>query len=209
MQALFLCACVCDEPKLQTWQQQEHDLRLNPITEKGSIAKQVRAQQTTTHHDGLGGVAVAGVDEVGDGIALHPDDALGDDLARVLGGDHEHDVPGMDPPDRGADPVHRQHVARQVNRRHHAGAPTEGEREEVLVDEVDGAVGLRHQERAGEGVPRYAPPRDAPEAPEEARHVGGGGGGGEERGGELGRRSEKLLGAYLSWANTIFWAQGL
>jgi len=45
----------------------------------------------------------------------------------------------------------------------------------VLVDDVDGAVGLRHQERAGQGFPRDAPPRDARETPNEARHGGGGG----------------------------------
>jgi len=50
----------------------------------------------------------------------------------------------------------------------------------VLVDDVDGAVGLRHQERAGQGFPRDAPPRDARETPNEARHGGGGGEAAEE-----------------------------
>jgi hypothetical protein len=40
---------------------------------------------------------------------------------------------------------------------------------------VDHAVGLRHQEHAGEALPRDAPPRDARETLSEARHGGGGG----------------------------------
>jgi len=140
---------------------------------------------TLWYHDGLGGVAVPGVDEVGDGVAPHPDDALGDRLARVLGGDHEHDVPGTHAPEPHAHPVHRHHVPRQVHRRQHAGAPHDGERAEVVVHDVDGAERLRHQERPGEGLARDAPPRDGPHAPEEARHRLCGGGGGE--GGELGR----------------------
>jgi len=49
----------------------------------------------------------------------------------------------------------------------------------------DGPQGLRHLGRAGEGLARDAPPRDGPQAPEEARHRRCGGGGE----GELGRRS--------------------
>jgi len=190
--------------KLGSLQRQEHQPIEHKSNHGGSITststdrKPQPSHQLTTHHDGFGGVAAAGVDEVGDGVPFHPDDALGDGLARVLGGDHQHDVPGRDPAERRADPVHRHHIARQVHGRQHAGAPHEGERAEVLVHDVDGAVGLRHQEHAREGVPRDAPPRDARETPNEARHGGGvGGGGGEAAAEESLERSVGQLGLGL------------
>jgi hypothetical protein len=61
----------------------------------------------------------------------------------------------------------------------------------VVVDDVDQAVGLRHQEHAGEALPRDAPPRDARETLSEARHGGGGGWRGNTPDASL---------SYLSWS---------
>jgi hypothetical protein len=109
----------------------------------GSITKLLLAPNqhgtSETNHDGPGRAAVPGVDEVGDGLALHAAHALGDQLARVLGRDQKHYIPGPHLPSLHAQPVHRHHVTRQVQGRQHARAPHVGEAADVLVDDVDHA----------------------------------------------------------------------
>nr|ACR36893.1 unknown [Zea mays] len=130
--ALRLLRCVINCAKTLWRPNPAKDLPCNqPIRHSSKLPRIVRSKDIVTlhpdmilrYHDGSGGVAFAGVDKVGDGVPLHPDDALDDRFARVLRGDHQHDVPRRDPAEPHADPVHRHRVARQVQGRQHAGAP--------------------------------------------------------------------------------------
>lgn len=132
---------------------------------------------TFWYHDGLGDIAVGGIDEVGDGVALHPEHALDDRLARILRRDELHEVPGRHPAVPRAQLVGDHQIPHYVDRRQHAGAPWVCEADDALVDDGDAA---ENYDGAGDGTLDDGAPRGAGKAPHETGH--GGGGDGDEGG---------------------------